>query len=177
MRTCLVLAGLSVLAAAASAVEIYRWVDEDGVIHYSDSPHPGAEKVELADPPTIAAPRRSLGPAQRTLPTDGEPAPPAPFDYESLQIVQPAPETTLWNIEGRLTVRLALQPPLRSGDRVRVYLDGEAREIPGLSAEIEEVYRGTHNLQAEVVSEGGELLIRSEPVQFYVQQTSIVNPN
>lgn len=177
MPKSLFLVALPVLAVAASAAEIYRWVDENGVIHYSDQPHPGAEEIELSEAPT--APSGAFDRSQRTLPTngDGEQERPAAFDYESLAIVQPAPEETLWNIGGQLTVRLSLQPVLRPGDRVRVYYDGERREVQGLQFELQEVWRGTHNLQAEVVSEAGELMIRSEPVRFYVQQTSIINPN
>lgn len=178
MHKCLVLAGLSLLAATATAAtDIYRWVDENGVIHYSDSPHPGAEKVVLADTPRPSATPRAYAASQRTLPTNGEPAQPAASRYENLAVVQPAPEETLWNLEGRLSVRLDLQPALRPGDRVRVYLDGEAREVSGLQFELQEVYRGTHNLQAEVVTASGEPLIRSEAIRFYVHQTSIVNPN
>lgn len=179
MRKCLVLVSLSALAATAPATEIYRWVDENGVIHYSDQPHPDAEEVDLADTRPAATSPGSYGTAQRTLPTNGDEdgERQTAFDYERLAVVQPAPEETLWNIAGQLTVRLSLQPTLRQGDRVRVYLDGERREVQGLQFELQEVWRGTHNLQAEIVNEAGALMIRSEPVRFYVHQTSIVNPN
>lgn len=177
MRKCLVLASLSILAATAATAEVYRWVDEDGVIHYSDTPHPGAEEIVLPDAPSATPPARPFGAAQRTLPTNGDEPSPAGFDYQSLSVVQPAPEETLWNIEGQLTVRVNLQPALRPGDRVRVYFDGEPRDVPDLQFELQEVYRGTHNLQVEIVDEAGQLMIRSEPVRFHVQQTSIVNPN
>lgn len=177
MRTCLVLACLSVVAAAADATEVYRWVDENGVIHYSDQPHPGAEKVEVVEPPTMPAYRGNRAAAARTRTTGGAPAQPASPGYQRLEIVQPPSEETLWNIGGRLTVQLGLQPALRPGHRVRVYFDGEPREVEGLQFELTEVWRGAHNLQAEVVNDAGEVLIRSEPVRFYVQQTSIINRN
>src|SRR5690606_21195191 len=176
MHKCLVLACLVVSAAATGATEVYRWVDEDGVVHFSDQPHPGAEKLEVADPPTVPAYRRST-PAQRTPAQQQAPATPATAAYQSLEIVQPAAEETLWNIGGRLTVVLGLQPALQPGHRVRVHFDGTPREVPGLRFELEEVYRGAHNLQAEVVNEAGQVLIRSEPIRFYVQQTSILNRN
>ena len=37
----------------------------------------------------------------------------------------------------------------------------------------EEVYRGVHNVQAEVLDETGKLMIRSLPNRFYVQQNTI----
>ena len=40
---------LALLAAiAALAQEAYRWVDEDGVVHYSDRPREGAEQISVA---------------------------------------------------------------------------------------------------------------------------------
>ena len=29
--------------------QAYKWVDEDGVVHYSDRPHPGAEITAVQD--------------------------------------------------------------------------------------------------------------------------------
>ena len=71
---------------------------------------------------------------------------------------------------------LELQPALRPGHRVRVYFDGEPREVSGTQFTLDDVYRGVHNLQAEVVDANGNVMIRSDPSRFYVQQTSVVNP-
>jgi len=67
-----------------------------------------------------------------------------------------------------------LSPGLQSGHRVRVYFDGKPREVSGSSVQIEEVYRGVHNIQAEVIDETGKLMIRSMTNRFYVQQNSIL---
>ena len=42
---------------AAAAQEAYRWVDEDGVVHYSDRPREGAEAIVLPAP-NVATTRR-----------------------------------------------------------------------------------------------------------------------
>jgi hypothetical protein len=46
--------------------------------------------------------------------------------------------------------------------------------VNGSSFQIQEVYRGVHNLQAEIVDETGKLMARSQPNRFYVKQNSIV---
>jgi hypothetical protein len=71
-------------------------------------------------------------------------------------------------------VQLNLQPALQSGHRIRVYFDGEPRIVTRTSFQIQEVWRGVHNIQAEVVDESGTMLIRSMPNRFYVQQNTIV---
>lgn len=170
-RAVLVLAGL-LAAGLALAQGAYRWTDENGVVHYSDVPREGAEYIDLTgySRPTGAR----IGPAAE-LPSE-EPAvePPAPISYQRLEVASPSAEETLWNIEGVLNVRLALEPPLQPGHQVRVYFDGNPRTVSGTSFQIQEVWRGAHNLQAEVIDEDGRLLIRSQPSRFYVQQNTVI---
>jgi hypothetical protein len=163
------------LAASLALAQAYRWVDENGVVHYSDQPHPGAEEVELERAPAInmPAPRRSMA-GNAPAPATGEQQ--RTVGYDSLAVASPAAEETLWNIGGVLNVSLNLQPALQLGHQLRVYFDGVPQEVSGTQFQLQEVYRGAHNLQAEVLDENGQLMIRSEPIRFYVQQTTIVNP-
>jgi hypothetical protein len=160
-------------AAGTVLAQIYRWVDEDGVVHYSDQPGPGAEEVQLQSAPTIRmpAPRRRSA-ARPAVEDEQERA----SGYERLEFASPAAEETLWNIGGILDVSLSLQPALQQGHQVRVYFDGSPVSVNSTRFQLQEVYRGTHNLQAEVLDRSGALMIRSEPIRFYVQQTSVVNP-
>lgn len=169
-RPFLLLASL-LAASAVMAQQAYRWVDEEGVVHFSDRPREGAEQIEIPRPNTA-----SLRRAQRAAAGDDEEQPAdeeAAFKYESLEIVSPLSEETLWNIEGTLSVQLALNPALQRGHQLRVYFDGQAQTATGTSFRIQEVWRGAHNLQAEVLDQSGNLMIRSEPRRFYVQQSTV----
>ena len=55
----------------------------------------------------------------------------------------------------------------------RVYFDGSPRIVSGTSFTLQEVWRGVHNLQAEVLDENGQMLIRSQTNRFYVQQSTV----
>ena len=171
IRPILVLLGL--LASAAAFAQAYTWVDEEGVTHYSDRPQEGAKQVNLSE-----YSRNTGAQLYRQRPTaapaDDAEEDAGPFKYESLAVASPGAEETLWNIEGVLNVSLALSPGLQSGHRVRVYFDGQPREVSGSSIQIEEVYRGVHNIQVEVIDETGKLMIRSQTNRFYVQQNSIL---
>jgi hypothetical protein len=172
IRTILVLLGI-LLAPFATAGEAYVWTDDEGVVHYSDRPVPGARKIELAEPNTGQSPAPSRA-AAASGETGDEPAESdAPFRYETLDIASPAAEETLWNIGGVLNVSLALNPPLQPGHRVRVYFDGNPRIVTGTSFQLNEVWRGVHNVQAEVIDETGRMLIRSRTSRFYVQQNTV----
>ena len=165
------------LAGGVLAQAAYRWVDEDGVVHFSDRPEPGAERIELlqdrpASGPSVPPPSSAFT-RRNDPPPDVEPDD-QPFSYESLTIASPGAEETLWNIEGVLNVTLNLQPSLQRGHRVRVYFDGEEALTTNRSYfQVREVYRGVHNLQVEVVDGSGQLMIRSQPNRFYVQQNAI----
>ena len=153
--------------------------DENGVVHFSDRPVEGAERIQL--PSEGRRPRPAVTPmaAVATVsPTAGQAEePPQAFGYDSLEIVAPAPEETLWNIEGVLNVALRLRPALRQGDQIRVYFDGDERmTTTSTSFTIDEVYRGVHNIQAEVIDSTGRLMVRSLTNRFYVQQNSIARP-
>ena len=166
-RTVVVLLGI-VLAPVTVADEAYVWTDENGVVNFSDRPTPGAQRIELAEP------NRS-----RSLATPADPADTAdtsdlvPFRYESFEVASPGAEETLWNIEGVLNVSLNLTPALQPGHQVRVYFNGDPRIVSATSFQLQEVWRGVHNLQAEVLDENGRMLIRSRTNRFYVQQSTV----
>jgi len=162
---------VSVLLAATTVMaQAYRWVDDEGIVHYSDKPREGAERIFLPSDNRVT---RRTAPAPAVQPDTDQQATSTAFKYESFTVATPAPEETLWNIEGVLSVSLDLQPGLQDGHQVRVYFDGNERMVTSTAFQIEEVYRGVHNLQAEVVDATGKLMIRSVPNRFYVQQTSV----
>ena len=169
-RQIIVLAAL-LAAAPAMADGAYRWVDKDGVVHYSDVPEEGAEVVNISEYSRSTGMRISR---QIDTPEEEEPVEQQPFRYESLAVASPGPEETLWNIEGVLNVSLALTPGLQEGHQVRIYFDGEPRTVEGSSFQIDNVYRGVHNIQAEVIDATGRLMIRSKPNRFYVQQNTLI---
>lgn len=56
MRAFVYIISWLVLAGAAGAVELYRWVDEQGVVHYTDQPPPPQVKQERKRFSTAAPP-------------------------------------------------------------------------------------------------------------------------
>jgi hypothetical protein len=174
MLKCLVL--LSALATTvASAAPAWRWVDADGTVHYSDRPVPGATQVEL---PTTARPAT----AARTSQPGAAPVTPttqAGPGYTRFDIVSPAQQETLWNTGGTVTVQVEVQPGLQQGHRLDLMYDGERLNLAasGASFTLNEVFRGIHTVQAVIVDGSNTVLLRSLPVQFMVQQTSLQNPN
>lgn len=163
------------LCAGVASAQTYRWVDEDGVVHYSDRPVEGAEEVSIdyIRPSSMARQPGTVLRRDRRAAADSAAAEQGAETYQSLEIASPAEEETIWNNAGLLTVSLSLQPGLQTGHRVRVYLDGTPTDASSTSVELSDVYRGAHTLQAEVLDASGTMLLRSQPRTFFVQQTSV----
>ena len=170
-RSIFVLAGLLV-ATMALADSAWKWTDDNGVVHYSDVPVQGAESVNIADYNRATGANLSRNTPQANAATTATPAA-AAFRYENISVSSPGAEETLWNIEGELTVSVSVSPGLQSGHQIRAYFDGQAQMVTGTSFTIDEVYRGVHNLQVEVIDAAGKLMIRSQPNRFYVQQNTV----
>lgn len=173
IRTIVVLLGL--LAASAALADAYTWTDDDGVVHYSDRPHPGARRIDINEPNAgraLASQRQSTSAATEEGAEEGT-ADAGAARYNDFSVASPGAEETLWNIAGVLNVSLSLTPALQPGHQVRVYFDGNPQIVSGTSFQLEEVYRGVHNLQAEVLDETGKMMIRTRTNRFYVQQSTV----
>lgn len=161
-------------AAPLFAQSIYRWVDDNGVVHFSDTPREGAEEVELAPVQTFSAPAKRRSPAAEAA---AQPEPAGEL-YDSFEIVSPTEEETIWNTGGVITVSVSPQPALQPGHSLAIYYNGQQinEDQPrATSVQLSEVYRGTHTISAEIRSASGSVLKRAEPVSFFYKQTAAGN--
>ena len=86
----------------------YKWVDEDGVVHFSDVPVEGAEVINLSEySRTTGTSLTRARPEIRNTSNDAATPTPA-FRYESISVTVPGAEETLWNIAGTLNVTILL---------------------------------------------------------------------
>jgi Domain of unknown function (DUF4124) len=170
------LAALGLLALAGSAVAqtttTYRWVDAQGVVHYSDTPQPGAQVIQLPSAQTYRAPAAPA--AARSAAAANDPASP----YQSCAIAEPAAEASFFAPE-TVPVTVSLAPGLRPGDQLAVTLDGAALNPAapgGLQYQVPGPDRGAHTVSAIVRDPDGKPVCRSAPVTFYVQRPSALSP-
>jgi hypothetical protein len=180
VRTCMAFLSLLVaVATAAGGTITYRWVDVDGV-HYSDQPHPGAEKITLSQTQTYTSGQpdsssASASPAPRPAreSKDG-----GEFHYDTCAVIQPAQDQMLIDVDSA-NVAVSVQPAKRSGDRVVLSMDGQAIE-PKSNDQVEFVIapieRGTHTVAATVRSSDGRNLCQSPALTFHVRQPSVRKP-
>jgi hypothetical protein len=171
------LAALGLLALGGSAVAqtitTYRWVDAQGVVHYSDKPQPGAQVIQLPSAQTYQAP---AAPAAAAKPAAAANVAASP--YQSCAIAEPAAEASFFAPE-TIPVTVALIPGLRPGDQLAVTVDGAAVDPTGpggLQYQVPGPDRGAHTVSAIVRDSDGTAVCHAAPVTFYVQRPSLHSP-
>jgi len=166
---------VSLFCTAAFGQQAYRWTDENGQVHYSDRPSPGATQIQLRGvqgyAPAVQPQAQQAAGAESEQPTVRE--------YTAFNVISPGQQETLWNIGAVLDVQVELEPGLQPGHHLGAYLDGQLIDVRALSTQFQlpDVFRGTHTLQAVVLDASGEEMLRSLAVTFMVMQTSMQNPN
>lgn len=162
-------------AAPLAAAEAYRWVDRDGVVHYSDQPAPGAQKIPLtiaprpgsvAPPPPAASPRNP----ESTASTATRAA--------HCAFTSPAPDQVFQAAE-TVPVSLQVEPSMDAGDRVSVALNGATVEqwpSTATSMQLGPMPRGAYTLAATVTAADGSVKCAAATVAFNVFQPSVLSP-
>jgi hypothetical protein len=160
---------------ALATTIVYKWVDEYGVIHYSDQPHPDAEKLEVQGVQTYSA--RAAATTRGPSESAPRPAPSGSNPYKGCVIAQPVDQQNLQNVAS-ITVRVASEPMPRAEDRVFITLDGQGLnggQPTGLTFNVASIDRGEHSVSAQIRGPGDEVLCRTPPVTFYVQQHNLLS--
>jgi hypothetical protein len=163
----------------AGSAEIYRWVDKDGQLHFSDQKPPNlstVEEVTISNPNVVSPPGSSAsGSVGSKTPNRAATAATAPPRYKNLVLVSPGNDEAIRANSGQVSVNCSLEPALgtKAGHQITVVIDG--RRITGLTScgtTLRQLDRGTHTIHVEVVDSLGKLLISSPKHTFHILRTS-----
>jgi uncharacterized protein DUF4124 len=178
MRKCLILL-FAFTTSWVHAAPAWKWVDANGQVHYSDTPVPGATQVELSGAQTFGSSGRQQSATKPAGQQAAQKSTGTAQPYRSFNIVSPKQQETLWNVGTVVDVQIELDPPLQPEHLVDLFVDGQRLNMNARSSDftLQDVYRGTHTIQAVVVDQTGTEVLRSLATTFMVQQSSIQNPN
>jgi len=164
---------LALLICCPLSAQVFKWTDSSGVVHFSDTPHPGAKTIDVPGIQKFSTP-----PAQGAAGSAAAP-PPAPsaamHEYTTLAITQPIQDETIRNNQGYVPIIISVEPELQSGDLLQVMFDGKAIGKPqsGKLFALNEIDRGTHTISVQVIGEDGTVLSSSEEVTFHMQRPRV----
>ncbi|PLW84275.1 hypothetical protein CWI75_02745 [Kineobactrum sediminis] len=157
---------LLILPALAQA-QIYKSVDEQGNVSYSDQPPEDgkqAEKLEL--PPTNTAPALETRPRQ----PGEQPEEPAP--EPTVTIVTPENDTVIPMGPGNFSVQASVTPALRSGEQLQLSIDGKPYGETQTTTRwsLTGMFRGGYDLEVVRLDADGDVVARSDTVRVYVMR-------
>lgn len=158
------------LLPLAAPAAVYKWVDEEGNVVYSDKPHAGAKKLDLP-PPTVYSPPSTASEAKVAPKKEKEDS----VGYRVL-IVSPRQDETIRDNTGAVTVQMVLEPSLNAeaGHQLALLLDGIKQPGNSISSllQLQNVGRGSHTVQIQVEDAEGKPLASSNVVTFHMKQAS-----
>ena len=157
----------------SAQAEIYKTVDEDGNVVFTDIPpredDENAEQIIIENPNSFAVDEAIPNADAWIVETEeGEEEEP-PFRYAALQIVSPADDEPVRENAGNITIVTNISPQLQRGHIARLLMDGSVvQEGPQASFSLVNVDRGTHVIEVEVLDDQAQALIRSDQSTFHM---------
>ena len=158
---------LLVAAAMSQAAEVYKIVDADGNITYTDQP--GDSTAERLNLPQI---NQTAAPATRV---EQEPAATAEADfagYSRAHLSSPEDGAVILHNQVNIIVQLALEPQLQPGHLVQFSVNGVAQGLPvsATAYQLDNIERGSHRIGAAVVNGENRIVIAAKPVTVHVKR-------
>ena len=170
------MAAILLLGLADTApAEIYKTVDKDGNVIYTDQPpSPGATPMELPGLSVVEAP--PFGPSPGA--TEGQESGPdiraLRRMYRDFAISRPAQDEYIEGTGNRVTVGWGSRQPWQPGMKVVPTLDG--KELPAVMARmitLDQVDRGEHVISARLIDANDRTVATAPPVTFHMRQFSV----
>ena len=156
-------------AGFTANAQVYKQVDEDGNITFTDQPAPDATPVEIKPTNTTPPPSPSAYP-QATPESDTDVVDGA----YTVTITSPADETIIARGPGNFSVSASIAPALAPAQKLQLLIDGsprgEAQRNPNWV--LTNVFRGEHSLEVAVLDATGKQVARSASVTVFVFRPS-----
>jgi len=187
MKQILILLGLAFaiptihVATLAHAQTVYTWEDENGVLHFSDSPIQSAKQITLpkleASAPApkfessipVDAPKE-----QASTPPVKKQKKPEKIQELSLTMLSPQHDETIRSNRGNLSIQIELNRKLGIGEQLQLMLDGRRYGAPQtqMTWQLKNIDRGTHTLSIQA-HRSGKLIASTSPVTVFLHRATI----
>ncbi len=165
----IILLGLIGFTAQAT---VYKWVDENGKVHYSDEPRDGAKVLQLKEntqnhvklPPPVVI----------SNPQDESQAKAEPVNYQ-VSIQSPDNDATIRDNQGKITVISQVTPKLIKSHYLVLFMDNRRISEPQTNGlfQLENIDRGAHHFVVKAIDQNGKVLASSQPRQVYLHRVRV----
>ena len=171
---------LLTFAAVPLMAQVYKTVDENGNVTYTDQPPAdGSKPIKLRPISVIEAPTYEKAPEADEESATGEESKEMSLNtlrmnYKDFSIIAPQPEESIWNPEEFISVAWRVGSQLQPGMTVTVSVDG--RLYAKTTEQVVQVNlrdRGEHKVTAELKDSKNRLVATAGPVIFYIMQPGL----
>ncbi len=162
----LTLTSAAVLSSQPANAAVYKKVDADGNVSFSDVPDKTAQLITVAPLATVPAMSPEL--IESTLGNDQNSPSKERVENYRLTIISPTPDQTYRRGDDTFSANVQVKPNLINGDQLVTFVDGK----PSSGGATSEMDRGQHQFTARVVNASGRILV-SKSVTFNVLQSNV----
>ena len=165
----------TLLLSVSVAAEVYRQVDAQGNVTYTDEPsgQSPAEKVKIRPITTVTLPKpeavREPEQLREKVQKEGS-------AYSRVGFIAPGDEQAFYSGSGNVSFQVSSSPGLQRGHKYEVTLDGQP---VGQSEEgtvtVHNIDRGTHQAGVGIVDRSGITIKTGETIRFTVHRPSVLN--
>ena len=153
------------LLSTQATAEMYRTVDKNGNVTFTDKPI-GKNSKSYEPPPILTVP---AGPAGTLPPLEKKKS---ATKYKSIAVTAPENDQTFFSDTTTIPVSISLSPDLDSAANHKLvfYVNGKVHGEGGSNYTLTDLPRGSYSLSAAVLNAKGGELIRSETVTIHIKR-------
>lgn len=172
MTNALLLFFLLCVSNSAISKEIYTWLDNKGVQHFSDTPQPSAKPLAISvsetSPNDSSLSASELPKQKETQSTDKSLIP------LTINILSPSDGETIHSNEGNISVNTALNRELEDSEQLQLLIDGQPIGVPSTKTvwQLKNIERGSHRFSIQAVG-SGKVIASSSVVTVYLHRASV----
>ena len=168
--------------------DVYKWVDDEGRVHYGDQPRADSNATRLTGFETGSPPIDKPAPPEPVPAETG--GTPGVYNFPelfgdrsaqqqasySIRITTPLQDATVRDNQGIIPVAFTTSPMPEDDFSYQMYLDGKPWYEPfsGQNVFLSNVDRGTHTIHVQLLNSQGGSLGQSNSVTFHLHRTSIL---
>ena len=166
-----------VLTASPLTAQVYKVVDENGNVTFTDRPPAdGSKPMDLPPLSVIETPDYQMPSSQVATEEEDKEIPLRTLrrDYRDFAIISPLAEATVWGPEQSVSIAWSVGKQLQAGMSVSIFIDGKLLTtstqpiIPAGALE-----RGEHTVTAQLKDVKNRTIATAAPITFYVRQPNI----
>lgn len=176
----ILIAFLLVMTAGQLSAQVYKTVDEDGNVTYTDQPpRDGSGPIKLRPISVVEAPIyevRAKASEENAGAEDGKEMSLGYLrkNYKDFAIVAPQQEESIWHPEAPVTVAWNVRYQLQQGMKVTISIDGNEQAVTSEQIiPVAGLERGEHRVTAVLKDARNRSIATAEPVIFFIRRPTI----